>query len=472
MKINKIKIVFLMIIGLSIVSCTNNDPTDPNDPKYNDLDNNDNGPTADVVLTVDASDKIAINPEIFGVNNDWKQIPNSTFTGFANMLKSINYTVVRYPGGWESEYYDWDTNTTPTWNSAPSVAGASIETLKSNINSYSIVIPTTLAMDKAVGSAQFNTAVETLKVKAEKAITKAGLEQSGIIEIGNEWWLQWAGGVSRAEKLTKYTNIAMALAAHLNIKYPNHKFKLLVNGDYTKPEEFTTMKQQFTTAYDVIDGVALHTYAGYQTDTHNMSELESRIKACATNFNPNKKFIYLSEWMPSRDYNDRALYMEAANIIPDMIQIYARSNANAAAYWPPVNTSIPGLGLTNWNFSTVFPVGQIMGELSKSYKGFALKTISNKFHIAAALNDAQTMVVFVTGGKETAALTAVKVANFTIGSIEKIERYVPADYNETNKAASYITEEVTAKLNKNNEVVFNVNKEGKYQIYKIVLKAK
>lgn len=326
-------------------------------------------------------------------------------------------------------------------------------------------------MNTTVGSSQWNAAIAKLKATAEEAIKASGI-QEGIVEIGNEWWLQFAGGASRAQKLDKYVNVAMSLAEFINEKFPNRKFKLLINGDYTQPEEFTTMKSKFTTAYEQIDGVALHTYTGYSTTTHNISELESRIKMCAENFNSNKKFIYLSEWMPSRDYNDRALYMEAANIIPDIIQIYARANANAAAFWPPINSSVPGLGLTNWNYTTVYPVGQILGELSKSYKGFALKTTSNKFHIAAALNDGSTMVLFVTGGKQSSAKIGVKVTGFEISSIQSVERFVPDDYTATSKAAPYKKESSVASLVKKDQVVLDVNKEGDYQIYKIVLKGK
>lgn len=472
MEIMRTKLVIILLTFSLFLSCNKDDFTDPNDPKYGEIDDGQNEVIDfnGVVLNVDATDKIAINPEIFGVNNDWKQIPNTTFSSFATTLKGINTNILRYPGGWESEFYDWDTNATPGWNSAPTNPGASVSTLRSNIDNFSIVIPTAAAMNKALGSSEYNLTLDALKLKAETAINKVGVEQLGIVEIGNEWWLQWAGGVNRAEKLTKYTHIAMNLAEYLNQKFPNHKFKLLINGDYTKPEEFTAMKQQFTKAYEVIDGVALHTYTGYQTDTHNITDLESRIAACANNFNPNKKFIYLSEWMPSRDYNNRALYMEAANIIPDIIHIYARSNANAAAFWPPINTSIPGLGLTNWNYSTVFPVGQIFGELSQSYTGYSLKTVSNKYHIAAALNDAQTMVLFITGGNEAANKVGVNVEGFSINSIQSVDRYVPADYAETNKAASYKTESSSATLVNNNQVILDINKEGKYQIYKIVLK--
>ncbi|WP_299012071.1 hypothetical protein [uncultured Polaribacter sp.] len=470
-------IIFFTVFGVLLLGCSPNDATDPNDPIFDDIDDEvivGGELEFDVELSVDASDGVDINPDIFGVNNDWRRVPDNTFSTFANTLDDMGLSakVFRYPGGWESEFYAWTSNTTPNWPSAPSVPGASVSSLKEEFTNYSIVIPTVDAMNRTVGSSQWNSAISKLKVTAENAITASGIANvsNGIVEIGNEWWLQFAGGSSRSQKLNKYVSIAMELAEHIDEKFPNHKFKLLINGDYTVPEEFTTMKQRFTKAYDVIDGVALHTYTGYTTDTHNIADLEKRIIDCANNFNPNKNFKYLSEWMPSRDYNERALYMEAANIIPDIIHIYARTGSEAAAYWPPVNTPVPGLGLTNWNFSKIFPAGQIMGDMGKSYRGKALKTTSNRFHIAAALQDENTMVLYITGAKETGKKVGVKVDGFIISSIESVERFVPFDYNESNKAEAYIEQTATAKLSSNNEVVFDINKEGLYQIYKIIVK--
>ncbi|SFD17183.1 hypothetical protein [Algibacter pectinivorans] len=473
MKKNKIVVKSLLILVFSFFlgACSSDAPTDPNDPKFDDIGDDDMEVSinTDITLMVNATDGIDINPEIFGVNNDWRQIPDNTFSNFASTVNSIGTTVFRYPGGWESEFYAWSSNTTPGWDNTPSTPGASVSSLKSNITNYSIVLPTVDAMNTVMGSSQWNAALAKLKATAQTAITVSGIE-NGIVEIGNEWWLQHAGGVSRAQKLDKYVNVAMDLAEYINDEFPSREFKLLINGDYTQPQEFTTMKNKFTKAYNVIDGVALHTYTGYSTSTHNIADLEQRIIDCANNFNPNKNFTYLSEWMPSRDYNDRALYMEAANIIPDIIHIYARAGANAGAFWPPINTSIPGLGLTNWNYTKVFPTGQIFKELSESYKGKALKTTSNTFHLAAALNDSQTMVLFVTGGKELYKKAGIMVEGFNVNSIENVERYVPVDYSDTAKAEPYIIETASAQLSSDNKVVIDVNKEGKYQIYKIVLK--
>jgi hypothetical protein len=472
---NKTIINFFLAIlfGFFLTGCSEDNSTDPNDPIFDDIeeggDETEGIINTEITLTVNAHDGVDINPDIFGVNNDWRQIPDNTFSAFANTLKSISTPVLRYPGGWESEFYAWTTNTTPGWNNTPDNPGASVPTLKSNVTNYSIVLPTVDAMNTTVGSSQWNTAILKLENTAEIAITESGI-QDGIVEIGNEWWLQFAGGANRSQKLDKYVNVAMNLAEHINEKFPNRTFKLLINGDYTQPQEFTTMKNKFTKAYDVIDGVALHTYVGYTTSTHNISNLEKRIIDCADNFNADKNFSYLSEWMPARDYNERALYMQAANIIPDIIHIYARAGADAAAFWPPINTSIPGLGLTNWNYTIVYPTGQIMGELAQSYKGKALKTTSDTYHLAAALNDNETMVLYITGGKEVTLKTGVKVEGFTINSIESVERFVPEDYTDTSKAAPYITQVASAELSSDNKVVLDVNREGLYQIYKIVVK--
>ena len=469
------KIVSLLLLGI-IFACDLSDATDPNDSQFDYIDKK---PTigggaisADINLYVDAADAIDIYPDIFGVNNDWRQIPDNTFSNFANTLIKIGSTIVRYPGGWESEFYSWTTNATPGWVNTPSQPGASVSTLQSHISNYSVVLPTTEAINTTVGSSQYNIAISNLKAIAKQAIDLSNINSGndGLVEIGNEWWLQWAGGVSRAQKLDKYVNIAMDLTEYLVSEYPNRRFKLLINGDYTQPQEFTTMKNKFIKAYADIDGVALHTYTGYNTATHNISDLEERIKNCANNFNPNKNFKYLSEWMPSRDYNNRALYMEAANILPDIIHIYARAGSQAAAFWPPINKSIPGLGLTNWNYSKVFPTGQILRELADSYRGKSLKTTSNKFHLAAALQDDNTMVLFITGGNVSGKKVAVKVNGFAINSIQTVERYVPFDYENTAAAEPYLTQNATAEISSDNEVILDVNKQGLYQIYKIVVK--
>ncbi|TRX71145.1 hypothetical protein [Carboxylicivirga sp. M1479] len=421
-------------------------------------------------LKVYVNDRTPINPDIFGVNNDWRQISNTAFPDFTSAFEAIDYGVFRFPGGWESEYYDWASNSTPAWgDESPEVPGASVATLKNNVSNYSIVVPTRIAMDVSYGSAEWDAALVSLKLIAKDAIDRADPTAIKYVEIGNEWWLQYAGGSSRANKLLKYSKIAMTIAGYINNQYPNRTFKLLVNGDYTVPSEFSTMKEYFTEAYDAIDGVALHTYTGYTTDTHDIAELGKRIQACASNFNSLKEMcVYASEWMPSRDYNERRLYMEAANILPDIFHIYARNKVEAAAYWPPVNNSVPGLGLVNWNASVTFPCGQMIGDMVKSFKGEVVRTISDDITITGALQDESSLVLYVTGKDYAETDVTISFNGFTVETIKSVKKFRPYDYSQTDLAKPYLVETASASL-ASDEVTLTINSGGRYEIFKIEL---
>ncbi|MGQ1784877.1 hypothetical protein [Saccharicrinis sp. GN24d3] len=423
-------------------------------------------------LKVYANDRVAISSDLFGINNDWRQISNTAFPDFVTSFESINYGVFRFPGGWESEFYSWSSNSTPGWDKTPSEPGASVTSLKAEVQNYSIVVPTVTAMEKTYGSAQWDAAINNLKLVAKDAITRADPDKVKYVEIGNEWWLQAAGGSSRANKLLKYSKIAMEITGYIHAQFPTRSFKIFVNGDYTVPEEFTAMKTHFSeiVSYNAVDGVALHTYTGYTTDTHNISELGERIEACAKNFNSQKDMlVYLSEWMPSRDYNERRLYMEAANIIPDIIHIYAREGVDAAAYWPPVNNSVPGLGIVNWNGSVVFPCGQILGEMAASFKGDVVRTVSDRITITGALQDPNNLVLFVMGKDFEKTDVIVTVSGFSIDHIKSVKKLRSEDYFSTDKAAPYKTEAGSATLLSSNEISFEINKNGQYEIFKIEL---
>lgn len=431
--------------------------------------------TSTANLNVYAGTKVPINPDIFGVNNDWRFISNEQFPAFANTISNLNLGVLRYPGGWESEWLNWDTNTTPGWDNTPDNSGASISTVKNNYSNYSVVIPTQTALNQTYNSAGWSNAIEVLKTKAKGAIDKAGPDNIKYVEIGNEWWLQYAGGVSRSEKLINYSKTAMAIAAYLAEQYPDRKFNILINGDFTRPQEFTTIKENFTEAYDEIDGLALHTYTGYQPPTDKIDfaiqTLGDKIDDCATNFNPDKDLIiYCSEWMAARDYNEGRVYMEAANVIPDIIQIYGMHGVDAAAYWPPINSTAPGVGLVNWNASLVYPCGQILGDMAQNFKGEAVKTMSdNSIGISSALVSPDSLLLYITGKDNPATTAIVNVSGFKIEKIEKVEKLRPADYSETNKAAPYVVENSTVNFITSSKISFNINEGGAYEIYKVLL---
>jgi hypothetical protein len=433
-------------------------------------------------LHVYVNDQVNINPEIFGVNNDWSQVTDANFGNFATAMSNISAKLVRFPGGWESEFYNWATNTTPSWSSAPVIAGASVATLKQQMGihgiSYGIVLPTNAAMEKTINTTAFNNAVDSLADVAVAAIDSAGAANVKIVEIGNEWWLQYAAGSSRPDKLNKYAKVAIGIAERIKSHYPSPQFKLLINGDWTVPAEFTTLKGVFAgnpNAYNAIDGLALHPYAGYEPtapyDLYRIADLQTKLQACATNFNPSKKYIYCSEWMPSRAVNGNKAYMQTANIIPDFMQIYARAGVNAAAYWPPMNPTIAGNGLFTYAYASIYPVAQIFKELADNFKGKCVSTVSDSVHVAGALHPDNKLYLYVTGGKWEATTAKITVHGYTVSSIASVTRFKPYSSTNTASANGYLTDDMTASYASlsSNVVTFDMNTLSAYEIYKIVL---
>lgn len=322
------------------------------------------------VFKIDVYNQVAINYGLFGVNNDWRFIPNNDFYyNFVPSLGSISSNAIRYPGGWESEYYEASNNTTPGWSNTPAKAGASLATLNSsgNLGVVNLVIPTVDAMNQPLWSNQWWAAIQKLKDRANRLID--GSNRVDYVEIGNEWWLQWGGGVSRYDKVRKYGQIAKLLARHLRARY-GYSFKILVNGDYTVPSEFSTLKTIFGNELNNIDGSALHPYAGYNSTTHNLNNLENTINQCKSNLG--RYYVTQSEWAPSKAYNNNRVYAQAANIMVDMFQKFARVGSNSASYWAPENSTLPGLGLFNSAAQNVwYPQAQIFSSMAQNFYGGA-----------------------------------------------------------------------------------------------------
>ena len=428
-----------------------------------------------LTLQVFAQTKYPINQDVFGINNDWSKISSSNFNQAMTLFKSMNdddFVLLRFPGGWESEHFDWDSQTTPNWNNAPSEDGANITQVKQNTSAHTIVVPTRSALLEEYNTQAWIDEVELLKLEAVNAINQSNPSQVKVVEIGNEWWLQWAGGKTREEKLITYGKTAMEMAAHIDNEFPNRNFKLLINGDYTQPQEFIALKNQFTStsAYNAIDGLGLHTYAGYNSETYNIADLENRIKTCASNFNDSKSmFIYVSEWMPSKLYNNNKKHMQTANIIPHMIHIYAKAGVDMGAYWPPVNSSAPGVGLTNWNFTTLLPIGQILGQLKNDFKTYTVETTSSEtIHLTTGGENDNEMVLYLAGGESETTDVQIIVHGFSINTVVEAHRLRPADYNNTELGVPYI-EEVVEVGHTGNKIFLTINKQGKYEIIRVVL---
>lgn len=419
------------------------------------------------------TDAKRISPLLYGVNNDWRQISNERYDSFSQALEGINYSLVRFPGGWESEYYDWSENLTPNWKNSPASPGASIQKVQStNPNTISIVVPTVNAMDLPQWSPEWYAAIQELKQEAQEAIELTGPENIKTVEIGNEWWLQWGGGVSRYNKVRKYAHIARRVAAHIRSTFPDHTFNLVVNGDYTNPEEFSAIKYVFesTGELDLIDGLALHTYTGYNTETHNIRSLQQKISDCISNLG--KSYLSLSEWAPSKAYNDNKVYAQGANLIVEQIFEHARAGADEAAFWPPTNNSIPGLGLFNYGLTEALPTAQLFGDMAKDFQGKVLTVEDGPVRAAAAQNDNGVVVVYITGKDNPATTVNLSLNEMKIDEVISAELWEPSDLNNEEIAMPMVNVKNPPFIKMGKGITFNINERAGFSIYKIKFRLK
>lgn len=469
--------LYLLVCILMFYSCSTPDDLEVEDTEATELNEEITAKAftfSGLRTTIDVavSSKKAISPYIYGVNNDWRQITDGNYSKFADRLEDINYQAIRFPGGWESEYYDWDNNTAPGLSNQPASPGASINTVKnSNPNSISIVVPTVSAMNQPIWSSAWYAAIQDCKATAEKAINNTGASNIRSVEIGNEWWLQWGGGVSRSGKLSKYAQIAKRIAAHIQSKYPNENFKVLVNGDYTVPAEFATIKNVFGNQINNIDGSALHTYAGYNSSSHNIVNLQSKIQSCRDNLG--KNYVSLSEWAPSKAYNNNRTYAQGANVLMRQIYEQARSGAEEGAFWPPANTSIPGLGLFNSGMTLEYPTAQIFGDMSRNLRGNSLGvSAQGSVKIAAAEKSNGQIVVYLAGMNTSWTTVKLEFENRIIDRVVSSTMWEPSNSSNTKEAAPMTVTNNPEIFKASRSLQVNVNQNSRYTIVKVILELK
>ncbi|GJM65050.1 hypothetical protein [Persicobacter diffluens] len=477
---NNFNIKYLALFAAVLVSlcnCTQEEPPLNYEPPFTFVPKDSsefNGARAQTTIKIHAEDAVPISPYLLGVNNDWSVISSESFSKFTDVLGQIGSQNLRFPGGWESEFYDWKLNDTPDWNSRPDVQGASIEqVLAANPKSLSIVVPTVKAMDATLQSDAWDEALDYCKSVAKEAITKCSPEKIMTLEIGNEWWLQYAGGKTRAKKLENYAHIAREIAIYIDQEFPNAPFKVLVNGDFVHPEEFTKIKEVFGADLDLIDGCALHPYAGYNppanSPNHQINMLVELIHGCRDNLG--KPYVHLSEWAPSKDYNDHKMYAEGANVMMEQVYEFGRTGADAGAFWPPLNTSIVGLGLFSANFATLYPTAQMFSELAHNFKGESLKVTDGPINEygevmrAIASREDKKVVVYVVGNNHRWSRVDLQLEGMSINEIKAHQLFVPGSVDtalplpmETVKQADYAITD--------NTLTFYINENRPYCIYK------
>jgi hypothetical protein len=379
-------------------------------------------------ITVNALDGVPIDPHLYGSNNYWYNVPDARFDAFAKSLtENSGFTLLRFPGGFESEHYEWSKNTLdPTYRNYTATPGVTPEhALKAmGDGNVTFVVRTQDALE-----ANTKESYQLWASKAADLVAQYG-NRVQVWQIGNEWYN--VGGahkrynefVRRYATLLTYFAPAMKQAAARK----GYRIRLFFTANWSSAGDIAMMRSQVpASVWSDIDGLDIHIYTGRDPWKESpllrlpISSIQPAIAALKRD--SGKQLVYVSEWMATLQDDDRSGGLENANTMMTMLGEMARAGVTEAAYWPPVWPAREGakqapqadtVTLVHDDASySVDADGQAMKWLSKGYRGAALSTVvanSGVKSLAAKENDQVT--VFVVGGTVSNETERVRVNGF------------------------------------------------------------
>jgi len=348
---------------------------------------------ANTVATVNTSTSTAVNPHIYGVNNIWYWMPGANFASYYGTLSAaggpnatgagMNY--MRFPGGFESESYQWFTDT----NSSDVTYGWVANTLDSSYSNYYCpsgttnpcppgVTPSTIIADMGNNNVSFvvrtadamqalrhNNNVTTCKAWAAVAAGLVTTYGSSVKDwqIGNEWYNAYGAPQNLADyeaALAWYGTLVGYYAPLMKQVNPNIRiwetFNIaLQSGTINGPtfnlngysSDLAAMKAAANavplpvgmtgTPWGYVDGLDIHPYAGVNPSPSGnwmpptIAALAGDIHTLQTDPN-GKPLIYGSEWMADLSDNNTTGGLQNADYMLQHFGQLAAAGITQAAY--------------------------------------------------------------------------------------------------------------------------------------------
>ena len=108
------------------------------------------------------------------------------------------------------------------------------------------------------------------------------------------------------------------------------------------------------------------------------------------------------------------------------------------------------------------------------HRGYALSTTNNgDLKVVVALQNTNTLVLYVCGKDFPKQTASIQINGFDIGSVKTLRRFRPDDYSNTRKVAPYKEERAPFSIDyTSNKLLFEINANGKYEIFKVILTKK
>lgn len=356
-------------------------------------------PTPQKVITLHLSTKgqTRISPLLYGINYDWNAVPGGETTAFSNAMLSVAHTqIVRYPGGWNAEKYNWSNNTEIPWRHFSPIPGATADGILQHFPQASFITPSAVAIQNP---AMTNRVAQL----SEQLVSKYG-DRVKIWEIGNEWFLQ-RGAKQHPEilqeNLSRYAMLLNTVVPRM--KAANPSIHIYVVAEWNSKKDAERLRQ--LTRRDVwaqIDGIAIHPYCGMKDDASSCALLQQRVAEIQSA--THKHDIYSSEWAVVRNHTEDDFGIRNANYTLMAIRNLAMAGVEIGAYWPPVR-EIPALAFVSKDFNSAYPTGIVFGWMSEAYEGVALRVTGDADAAAARNND--TITVFVPSGEQGPELVRI-----------------------------------------------------------------
>jgi hypothetical protein len=400
---------------------------------------------AQPLITVNALGGVPIDGHLYGVNNFWYHVPDASFDAFAkSMVSNCGVTLMRFPGGFESEHYNWGDNTLDkdyrNYTATPGVTPNHVLSAMGTDN-VTFVVRTQDALQ-----ADTPAAYQLWAGKAAELVATYG-DKVRDWQIGNEWYNVGGAHKNYSEYRRRYSTLlsyfvpAMKKAA----AGKGYSIKLYITANWVKADDISAMRAVVpASAWAEVDGIDIHVYSGIAPSTDKpfpplpISAIQPAIAAIKRD--SEKDLIYVSEWMATLQDDDRNGGLRNANTMISILGEMARAGVTEAAYWPPVWPIKPngkpyaqGDTVTLVHDDAAYSVdadGQAMKWLSTGYRGAALSTtVVNSAVKSIAAKDGSQITVFVMSGEVSSETEQIQVNGFKWSKIVSAQVMYAADAN-------------------------------------------
>jgi len=386
------------------------------------------GSAAAQLIVVNAQDGVPINPHLYGANNFWNIVPDARFDAFAKSLKTdCGITLMRFPGGFESEHYDWSNNTLEkSYRKYTAIPGATPEHILDLMGDGNV---TFVVRTQDALQADTKESYQLWADKAAEIVSKYGNRVTDW-QIGNEWYNVGGAHKDYPEFLRRYARLVSYYAPAMKraAARKGYHVRLFITANWGNPGDMATMRAAVpASAWADVDGLDIHVYTGrnpHEDDILHRLPISGIQPAIAgMKKDSGKDLVYVSEWMATLRDDNNSGGLENANTMMVILGEMARVGVTETAYWPPVWPTTTNAKhapqedtVTLVHDDATYSAdadGQAMKWLSSGYRGAALSTsVANTTVKSIAAKDGDQITVFVMGGTASNETEHIQVTGF------------------------------------------------------------